>query len=228
MPTDQMWGRIVADVYDGSFSNGLKKRYNTQVLRSFTASSSPSSARLRQMEDAASPWWERSLEPSALSTLDSVANQGRSWLEASAQKKFLNQVKPRSIDAITAITTQQAATFPSRSVEPRCLGRLEVYSRAFHALIESVPACQVRAPWRCGVCVCLVPCMVCMCTRARAVWRAACAVRRCGALSAVCLVQYCAVQCCVQCLVLCTFIRNLCVLCVRFHGVLCVRTTTSY
>ena len=104
------------------------------------------------MEDAASPWWERSLEPSALSTLDSVSNQGRSWLEASAQKKFLNQVKPRSIDAITAITTQQAATFPSRSAEPRCLGRLEVYSRAFHALIESVPACQVRAPWRRGVC----------------------------------------------------------------------------
>ena len=152
------------------------------------------------MEDAASPWWERSLEPSALSTLDSVANQGRSWLEASAQKKFLNQVKPRSIDAITAITTQQAATFPSRSVEPRCLGRLEVYSRAFHALIESVPACQVRAPWRCGVCVCLVPCMVCMCTRARAVWRAACAVRRarCGVRGAAGAVRR--VRCAERCL----------------------------
>ena len=145
------------------------------------------------MEDAASPWWERSLEPSALSTLDSVSNQGRSWLEASAQKKFLNQVKPRSIDAITAITTQQAATFPSRSAEPRCLGRLEVYSRAFHALIESVPACQVRAPRSVVECVRLVPCMVCMCTCSVTCGvcsgRAACGVRR--ARCAVCLVQYC-------------------------------------
>ena len=174
------------------------------------------------MEDAASPWWERSLEPSALSTLDSVANQGRSWLEASAQKKFLNQVKPRSIDAITAITTQQAATFPSRSVEPRCLGRLEVYSRAFHALIESVPACQVRAPWRCGVCVCLVPyglhVHACTCSVACGVRGAACAVRR--------------VRCAERCLpraVLCSTV--LCAVyrfCARLYAIFFVRIACTF
>ena len=198
----------------------------------FSSSSSSSSAQPHQMEDAASPWWERSLEPSALSTLDSVSNQGRSWLEASAQKKFLNQVKPRSIDAITAITTQQAATFPSRSAEPRCLGRLEVYSRAFHALIESVPACQVRAPWRRGVCApravygvhVHVQCGVWSVQWPCGVRCAACGVR--CALCAVCLVQYC-VPCTVYCALLYAlcFVRVVCTcsrraICPNYHVIL--------
>ena len=46
-------------------------------------------------------WWERALHPSAFHGLESVA-AGRTWIAASAEKRFLNEVRPQSIDFIEA------------------------------------------------------------------------------------------------------------------------------